>query len=168
MEPVSSPRGSLRRKAPRILSGVMGWMLLRSPATLRRRRALCRAARPKGAPFGPGKGAVIGSIGEICGRAAVGLGGPAAPFTNKIERRAFRRMRRFESFRLTTRPKNSPAARSALKRELGGSRLDFSFIFEEVRRFVARMHLADETTGLTCYPRSFSALEIKGRKFFRV
>jgi CheY-like chemotaxis protein len=30
-------------------------MLLRSPPTMSRRRALCRAARPKGAPFGPGK-----------------------------------------------------------------------------------------------------------------
>src|ERR1700719_196336 len=56
-EPVSSPRGSPRRKAALIFSGVMGWLLLllRSPATLSRRRALCRAARPKGAPFGPGK-----------------------------------------------------------------------------------------------------------------
>src|SRR4029077_15282312 len=33
----------------------MGPMLLRSPARLSRRRALCRAARPKGAPLGPGK-----------------------------------------------------------------------------------------------------------------
>jgi hypothetical protein len=30
--------------------------------------------------------------------------------------------------------------------------------FEEVRRFVARMPPADSTTGLVCYPRSFSAL----------
>jgi hypothetical protein len=45
----------LRRKAALIFSGMMGWMLLRSPATLIRRRALCRAARPKGAPLGPGK-----------------------------------------------------------------------------------------------------------------
>ncbi len=30
-------------------------LLLRSPATMSRRRALCRAARPKGAPLGPGK-----------------------------------------------------------------------------------------------------------------
>jgi len=47
--------GSPRRKAALIFSGVMGWMLLHSPATLSRRRALCRAARPKGAPLGPGK-----------------------------------------------------------------------------------------------------------------
>jgi hypothetical protein len=47
-------------------------MLLGSPTMLSRRRALCRAARPKGAPLGPGKGALSGSIGEICGRAAVG------------------------------------------------------------------------------------------------
>ena len=31
----------------------MGPMLLRSPTALSRRRALCRAARPKGAPLGP-------------------------------------------------------------------------------------------------------------------
>jgi hypothetical protein len=30
--------------------------------------------------------------------------------------------------------------------------------FKEVRRFVARMPPADSTTGLVCYPRSFSAL----------
>ena len=44
-----------QRKAALIFSGVMGPMLLRSPAELSRRRALCRAARLKGAPLGPGK-----------------------------------------------------------------------------------------------------------------
>jgi hypothetical protein len=48
-------RGSPQRKATLIFSGVMGPMLLRSPTALSRRRALCRAARPKGAPLGPGK-----------------------------------------------------------------------------------------------------------------
>jgi len=48
-------RGSPPRNATLIFSGVMGWML-RSPTTSSRRRALCRAARPKGAPLGPGKG----------------------------------------------------------------------------------------------------------------
>jgi hypothetical protein len=47
-------RGSPPRKAPLIFSGVMDPMLLHSPNTLSRRRALCRAARPKGAPLGPG------------------------------------------------------------------------------------------------------------------
>jgi len=40
----------------------------------------------------------------------------------------------------------------------GESRLDFESIVEEVRRFVAGMPLADSTTGLACYPLSFSAL----------
>jgi hypothetical protein len=48
-------RGSRKRKATLIFSGVMGRVLLRSPPALRRRRALCRAARLKGAPLGPGK-----------------------------------------------------------------------------------------------------------------
>jgi hypothetical protein len=43
------------RKAALIFSGVMIPMLLRSLAKLSRRRALCRAARLKGAPSGPGK-----------------------------------------------------------------------------------------------------------------
>src|ERR1700726_449672 len=38
------------------------------------------------------------------------------------------------------------------------SRLTFESIVEEVRRFVARMPPVDSTTGLVCYPRSFSAL----------
>ena len=46
----------LQRKAALIFSGVMmGWILLSSPVKLSRRRALCRAARLKGAPLGPGK-----------------------------------------------------------------------------------------------------------------
>ena len=47
-------------------------MLLGGPAKSSRRKALCRAARFKGAPLGPGKGVVTGPIGKICGRAAVG------------------------------------------------------------------------------------------------
>ena len=44
-----------QRKAALIFSGVMGPMLLGARAKLSRRRALCRAARLKGAPLGPGK-----------------------------------------------------------------------------------------------------------------
>jgi hypothetical protein len=46
-------------------------MVLGGPAKSSRRKALCRAARLKGAPFGPGKGVETGPIGEISGRAAV-------------------------------------------------------------------------------------------------
>ena len=44
-----------KRKAALIFSGVMGPMLLGEPARSSRRKALCRAARLKGAPLGPGK-----------------------------------------------------------------------------------------------------------------
>ena len=44
-----------QRKAALIFSGVMSPMLLRSSARSSRRKALCRAARLKGAPLGPGK-----------------------------------------------------------------------------------------------------------------
>jgi hypothetical protein len=45
----------LQRKAALIFSGVMGPMLLGGLAKSSRRKALCRAARLKGAPLGPGK-----------------------------------------------------------------------------------------------------------------
>jgi hypothetical protein len=62
-----------------IFSGVIGPMLLGGMAKSSRRRALCRAARLKGAPLGPGKkGVLIGSIGVICGRAAAGPAWPGA------------------------------------------------------------------------------------------
>ena len=44
-----------QRKAALIFSGVMGPMLLGGLAKSSRRKALCRAARLKGAPLGPGK-----------------------------------------------------------------------------------------------------------------
>ena len=47
LEPDPSLKQNPQRKAILIFSGVMGWMPLRSPAALSRRRALCRAARPK-------------------------------------------------------------------------------------------------------------------------
>ena len=49
--------------------------------------------------------------------------------------------------------------RASLKKGcLGGTRLAFESIVEEVRRFVARMPPVDSTTGSVCCPRSFSAL----------
>jgi hypothetical protein len=41
---------------------------------------------------------------------------------------------------------------------LGGTRLAFESIVEEVRRFVACMPPVDSTTGSACFPWSFSAL----------
>jgi hypothetical protein len=51
----NSEIGSFQRKAALIFSGVMGPMLLGGLAKSSRRKALCRAARLKGAPLGPGK-----------------------------------------------------------------------------------------------------------------
>lgn len=41
---------------------------------------------------------------------------------------------------------------------LGGARLAFESIVEELRRFAARMPPVDSATGSVCFPRSFSAL----------
>jgi hypothetical protein len=48
-------RRSPQRKVALIFSGVMGPVLLGGLAKSSRRKALCRAARLKGAPLGPGK-----------------------------------------------------------------------------------------------------------------
>ena|ERR1700752_2675427 len=61
------------------------------------------------------------------------------------------------------------AARSTLKKGiLGGIKLAFESIVEEVRRFVARMPPADYSAGSACYLRNFSALGDQRAEIFPV